>query len=229
MHVDLIPTIRRAVRRTWRDFLSVYYANTPIWRWLKSAALLFLGFFAWTGGAVLLSVKPQWTALHYAMAYGFLLIVWGPFTHFVVVPTAIKLRRTAESRTARTFARHASKINLTVFVALVVVFGTLTPGVMLLEFSPTVPGSGADAGAGGDLVCDVDTELVACHVENARGIDHVVVTTGGETIAVVEEPPFGFEIETEALGETRTGKEFTVEFRDERGERIQRHVRSVPA
>jgi hypothetical protein len=218
-------TIRWYVGQMWRDLLSVYYANTPVWRWLKSGALVFLGFFVWMGGSVLLSVQPGWTFLHYAMAYGFLLIAWGPFTHFVIVPLTIRLRRTADHPVARTFARNSGKINLTIFFTLVAIFGTVTPGIMLLDFSPA---SGGNDGPEirGELVCDVD-EVITCHVENASGIDHVVATSGGDVIATAEEPPYEIEITREQLTETRTGREFRVEYRDENGETLRRFVRTV--
>ena len=212
-------------KRLWRDLLSVYYANTPTWRWLKSGALVFLGFFLWTGGSVLLSVQPEWTILHYPMAYGFLLIVWGPLTHFVVVPFTIRLRRAGQHPLARLFARNSGKINLTVFFTLVVLFGAFTPGIMMLEFTSVVqPGGSTDVR--GELVCDVD-EVVACQIENAAGFDHIVVTSGGEPIATVEEPPYAFEIHPAELEETRTGKEFSVDYRNEAGETIKREIRSV--
>jgi hypothetical protein len=210
----------------WRDLLSVYYANTPAWRWLKSGALLFLGFFVWMGGSVLLSVKPEWTFLHYAMAYGFLVIAWGPFTHLVVVPVTIRLRRTAEHPAARVFARNSGKINLAIFFALIVVFGTITPGIMLLEFSPTAGGNG-DADVRGEVACEFG-DVITCNVENPSGIDHVVATSGGEVIARAEQPPYELEMNRDELVETRTGKEFRIEFRDENGETIRRFVRTAP-
>jgi len=219
-------TVRWYLGQMWRDLLSVYYANTPVWRLMKSGALLFLGFFAWMGGSVLLSVEPGWTFLHYVMAYGFLLLAWGPLTHFVVVPLTIRLRRTGEHPLSRLFARNSGKINLAVFFTLVVVVGTLTPGVMMLEFGAVGGGSGVDVS--GDLVCDVGGETVSCRVENAEGIDHVVVTSGGEPLRTVEEEPFAFGVDRDELAETRSGKEFVVEYRDEDGDRLRRLVRTVP-
>lgn len=214
------------VRRAWRDFVSVYYANTPTWRWLKSGALVFLGFFAWTTGAVLLSVRPEWGLLSYVIAYGFLLLVWGPFTHFVVVPVTIRLRRTAEHPLVRGFSRHSGKINLTVFFTLVVVFGAFSPGIMMLEFAP-LPGDGKSAQVSGDLVCEEHEEVIACRVENPRGVDHVAVTSGGEELTRAEESPFAFEIRKENIEETRTGKEFVVDYRDADGATVRRQVRVI--
>lgn len=218
-------SIRWYGRQMWRDLLSVYYANTPVWRWLKSGALVFLGFFLWMGGSVLLAVKPEWTFLHYAMAYGFLLIAWGPFTHFVVVPLTIRLRRTSEHPVARTFARNSGKLNLTIFFTLVVIFGALTPGIMMLEFSPPTGGTAGDVR--GNVVCDAN-DVITCQVENARGFDHVVVTSGGDVLATASEPPYEFVVHREDLTETRTGREFRVDLRDEHGETLRRHVERVP-
>jgi len=219
-------TIRRYARQAWRDLLSVYYANTPVWRWLKSGALVFMAFFLWTGSLILLSVKPEWTFLQYTMAYGFLLILWGPFTHFVVVPLTIRVRRRSEDSLSRTLARNSGKINLAVFFTLVAVLGTLMPGFMLLEFS--LADGGDDIDVRGEVVCDVN-DIVSCHVENPRGIDHVVVTSGGEVVTTADEPPFAFEVERTVLAETRTGAEFRVEYRNEDGETLRRFVRTVPS
>lgn len=219
-------TLRWYVTQMWRDLLSVYYANTPIWRWFKSAALIFLGFFLWTSGAVLLSVRPKWTVLHYVMAYGFLLLFWGPLTHFVVVPATIRLRRTARHPIAQGLSRNAGKINLAIFFALVIVLGAITPSVMLLEFAP-LAGDGNGTDVRGDLVCHTGEEVVSCHIEGAQGIDHVVVTSGGDVVATADEPPFEFEVRIDELDETRTGKQFTVDYRDEEGETLRRSVRTV--
>ncbi|WP_436935971.1 hypothetical protein [Halovenus marina] len=225
MSSNPLSTLGRVGRQYWRDLLSVYYANTPVWRWLKSAALVFLGFFAWMGGSVLLSVQPGWTFLHYVMAYGMLVVAWGPFTHFVVVPLTIRLRRTADHPVTRAFSRNSGTINLTIFFALVVVLGTVTPGFMLLEFSLSSDG-GTDVT--GDLSCEVGETVVTCEITDPSGFDRVVVTSGGETIVTVDEPPYTFEFEQDVLVETRTGREYRVSLQDENGDRVRRFVRIVP-
>jgi len=220
----IVKTVRGYARRGWRDLLSVYYANTPIWRWLKSGALVFLGFGLWAAGAVVHSVTG-WQPLLYVMAYGFLLVFWGPLTHMVVVPLTIRLRRTGKGRLARLFSRNSGKINLTIFFACVIALATLFPGVMLLEFSPTLPGGGADWS--GDLVCEESDDGVACEVVDVGGIDHVVVTAGDETRRTLEEEPFAFELERGELYETRTGLRFEVEFRDSDGNTLRRLVERI--
>lgn len=219
-------TFRWYLRQMWRDLLSVYYANTPVWRWLKSGALMFLGMFVWAGASVLLSIRPEWTFLYLVMAYGFLLILWGPLTHFAIVPTVLKLRRTAEHPVTRTIARHGGKINLTIFLTLVIVLAVWPPAIMLLEFEAALPGDGA--GASGDLQCvGPEDDVVTCEVHDAQNIDHVVVMVGGDVVAEAHEPPFRVEVRTDQLRETRTGYEFAVEYRDEDGNTLQRQIRTV--
>jgi hypothetical protein len=212
--------------RGWRDLLSVYYANTPIWRWIKSGALVFLGLFLWTGANVLHSYRPDWDFLRYVMAYGFVLLAWGPLTHFVVVPVVIRLRRTAERPFVRTLARHASKLNFSTFLLVVVVAGALAPGVMLLEFSPGTGTAGGTVTA--DVTCDVGESVVSCRVDVTGEVDHVAVTAGGDVIRTLDEPPYSFEVERSELAETGVGHQFIVELRDDDGNTLRRFVQTVP-
>jgi hypothetical protein len=212
--------------RGWRDLLSVYYANTPIWRWIKSGALVFLGLFLWTGANVLHSYRPDWGLLRYVMAYGFVLLAWGPLTHFVVVPLVIRFRRTAERPAVRTLTRHASKLNFSTFLLVVVVVGTLAPGVMLLEFSPGVDTGGSTVTA--DVTCDAGESVVSCRVDVTGEVDHVAVTAGGDVIRTLDQPPYVFEVDRSELAETGVGHQFVVELRDTDGNTLRRFVQTVP-
>ena len=218
---------RRHVRQVWRDIVSVYYANTPTWRWLKSGTLVFFGFFLWMGGAVLLSVRPEWGVLTYVMAYGFLLLVWGPFTHLVVVPMTIRIRRTADNPVARFISRNSGKINLSIFFTLVIIFGAFTPSIMMLEFSPGLLSGGDSPSVSGNLECDTLADPITCSVSGASGIDHVTVESDGVELARADEPPFEVTFERSELRETRTGKEFRVYFRDSNGDVLRTFVRTV--
>lgn len=216
-------------RQLWRDLLSVYYTNTPVWRWLKSGTLVFFGFFLWVSGALLYAFQPEWGWLTYVMAYGFVLILWGPLTHMLVVPVAIRLRRTARHPIARTVAKQASKINLTVFFALVVVLGTAPISPMLFDVTGFVGADGSpDVSAA--IECDVDDELVACLVETGDGVDHVVALSGGEEIDRADGPsPFALEFHSTEAEEVVGQKQVTVELRDGEGETLRRYVQTVPA
>lgn len=218
-----VAFVRRVLRGMWRDMVSVYYANTLVWRVLKSGALLFLGFFCWIGGNLTLSFV-DWAPFRYVTAYGFALLFWGPFTHLVVVPLVIRLRRTADHPVTRFFSRHGSKTNLTVFLVVVVVLGTFPPGVMTFQFG------GAASGAPditGDLQCTKTPDTVHCHLVNPQGVDHVVVLSGGETIETDEQAPFEFDIPRDELAEVNDQEQFTVELRDENGNTQRRFVRQV--
>lgn len=216
---------RRVLRRSWNDFRSVYYANTPIWRVFKSAALLFLGLFCWTGANLMLSYRPDWNFLWYVMAYGFLLIFWGPFTHFVVVPLVIRTRKQGDGPVARIVSRHGSKANLTVFFLLVLLLGTFPVGPMTFEFQLPAGGSGSDVDP--QLQCTKSEVEVHCHLSDSRGIDHLVVTSGDRTVEVVDEAPFAFDVEIDDLETVRGQRQFTVELRDEDGQTLRRYVRVV--
>ena len=212
-------------RRAWRDFLSVYYANTPVWRWLKSGALVFLGLFLWMGGNVLTAYWTDAAALRYAIAYGFVLIAWGPLTHFLVVPAVIRLRRTAERPAVRQLVRYGSKINFTTFLVVVAVVGTLAPGILLLDFSSGFDADGGDVTA--ELVCETGGDPVSCELEAANGVDHVVLLAGGEAVDRSDEPPYAVSAPRASLSEGPSGPQFVIELRGSNGETLRRFIRTV--
>lgn len=205
-----IPTMRWIIRQAWSDLKSVYYANTPVWRWLKSGALVFLGLCIWAGASVVLSVRPEWSVLYLFIAYGFLLVLWGPLTHFAIVPTIIKLRRTATHPVVRTIVRHGGKINLTVFFMLVIVLAIVQPGVMLLEF-----GGAGDTGAEvrGQVECTEEESQITCEIHNPGGFDHAVVLAGGDVLDRDDEEPYRLEFAREDLPNSR----YLVQLRDPDG------------
>lgn len=216
--------LRRVLRGAWNDLLSVYYANTPVWRLLKTGALVALGLFLWTGANLLLSYRPDWGLLYYVMAYGFVLLVWGPFTHLVVVPTVIRFRRSGRGGLRRWLSRHGSKLNFTTFLLVVLVLGTAPLGVMTFEFQVPAGGDGADS-VNPDLQCTRSGDVIHCHLTDSRGIDHVVVTSGGEPVETIEEPPFDFDLRMSELATVDGDRQFTVDLRDENDETIRRYVR----
>jgi len=213
------------VRQAWRDLLSVYYANTPVWRWLKSGSLVFLGLFLWMSGNVLLAYWTDSVTVRYALAYGFVLILWGPLTHLLVVPAVIRLRRTAENPTVRRIVRHGSKINFATFLVIVAVVGTLAPGVMLLDFSSGFGTDGGDVTA--ELVCQTDSDPITCELETAAGVDHVVLLAGGEEIDRNDEPPYAVSAPRDSLSEGPSGSQFVIELRGPDGDTLRRFVRTV--
>lgn len=216
-----VQWFRRTLRAMWNDARSVYYANTPVWRVLKSAALVFLGLFCWAGANLVLSYSDV-AIFRYVMAYGFALLVWGPLTHFVVVPLVIRLRRSGATGVLGWFSRHGSKANLTVFFLIVLVLGTYPIGVMTFSF--TLPaGDGDDINP--NLQCTRSSGSIHCHLDDSSGIDHVVVSTAGEEIERIEEPPFDFDVEVSDLQTVRGDEQFTVELQNADGDLLRRYNR----
>lgn len=209
-------TLRWMGAQAWRDLKSVYFANTPVWRWLKSGALLFLGLFTWAASAVLLSIRPEWTFLYLPMAYGFLLIVWGPLTHFLIVPLVLRVRRTAQHPTVRLVARNAGKINLTIFFTLVVLLAIVQPGIMLLEFAPGVGDTTTEVR--GEIECSGPEDgVITCEVRNPAGFDHVVALSGGEVIDRADAEPYRLEFHRDDVTDGR----YLVQLRDADGNNLR--------
>ena len=213
---------RRVLRSGWNDLLSIYYANTTPWKVLKVGALVALGLFCWSGANLLLSYRPDWWPLYYVLSYGFVLLVWGPLTHLVIVPTIIRLRRAGRGGPYRWLTRHGSKANLAVFLAIVLVLGTFPVGPMTFEFQ--VPaGGGTDVDP--QLQCTRSGDVIHCHLADARGVDAVAVLTAGEEVVVLEEPPFDFDLRVDELAVVNGDRQFTVEIRDEDGTVLRRYIR----
>ncbi|MFT4921446.1 MAG: hypothetical protein ACI8XM_000643 [Haloarculaceae archaeon] len=208
----------------WRDLKSVYYANSTIWKLLKSATLVFFGFFLWSGANLLLSYQPSWAWLNYVMAYGFALILWGPLTHLVVVPLIIRMRRSGASGLSTYISRYGTKTNLLVFFTIVLLLGTFPLGIMTFEFQLPA-GSGSDVNP--QLQCTRSGETVHCHLSDSRGIGRVVVISGGETLRSIAEPPFDFDLEAAEVAESQGDKQFVVELQDENGATIRRFSRRI--
>lgn len=222
-----VQWVFETMRNSWRTLKSVYYANTVAWRVLKSGTLLFFGFFLWAGGNLLLSYQPTWLWLRYVAAYGLVLLFYGPFHHLVVIPVALRWRRSPEERKSTT-GRHLPNTGLAVFLVAVVVLGTYPAGPLLFDFGSTLDGTGADVNP--DLLCTKSTDEhahVHCHLTSSEGVDHVEVQSGGEVIAVDREPPFEWTVSEESLTEVTGQKQFQVVLRDEDGSMIRRYTRTL--
>lgn len=219
--------LRRWLVGSWRSFRSVYYANSLSWRALKSGALAFFGFFLWASANLLLSYRPGWTFLHYPMAYGFVVAWYGPVHHAVVIPVALRLRRSASGAGA-TLGRHLPNLGLAAFAALVLVLGTYPAGPMTADFGSTI-GGGPDVNPA--LLCtasEVDGDTaIHCHLSDSTGIDSVAVESGGERLLVDDDPPFDFTVRESELAEVVGQKQFQVVLLDESGGTIRRYTRTM--
>lgn len=217
-----------AIRNTWSAVKSVYWANSLSWRFLKSGALVFLGFFMWMAGNLLLSYQSGWTWLNYVMAYGFVLVPYGPFHHAVVIPLAVRFRKQGRLL----LGKRLPNVSLGAFLAIVVVLGTFPgmAGPMVFDFGSALEDTtGTDINP--DLLCTKSSgdgeQVIHCHLTTSEGIDHVDVQSGGETITVDREPPFDFTISSSNLTEVTGQKQFQVVLRDSEGNMIRRYIRTL--
>lgn len=159
------------------------------WRVLKSGALVFLGFFLWAGSNVLYSYNPTLGVLRYPMAYGFLLVWYGPLHHLVVLPLALRWRRGSGSKSR--VGRRLPNAMLALFLVAVVVLGTFPVAPMTVDFQATLESSGADVSP--DLTCvkgeSANGTAIHCHLTESTGVDSVVVTSGETQLLVDDDPP----------------------------------------
>ncbi|MFB6111854.1 MAG: hypothetical protein ABEJ35_04885 [Halobacteriaceae archaeon] len=223
-----VASLRGLARSAWHTMLTVYYANSVSWRLLKSGALVFLGLFSWAGSSILLSYRPGWTVLHYTQAYGFVLVGYGPFHHLVVIPVYQRLRREGHSLSLGG-SLHVPNASLILFVTVVVVLGTFPMGPMTIDFASQLEGSGVDVDPA--LLCVKGTGAngteVHCHLSESDRIDHVVVRSGGTTLAVDREPPFDFTVRAANVSTSAGAKRFTVDLVAADGSLIRRYTRSI--
>lgn len=222
--------LRRVLADGWRTLVTVYYANSFSWRVFKSGALVFLGFSLWSSSNLLLSYQRSWQILYYVMAYGFVLIPYGPFHHLLVIPVHLRLRRRGQ-RLSLGSHWHLPNLSLTVFLVIVVLLGTFpgAVGPMTFDFDSPLAASGVDVNP--DLACTKSTvdgqAAVHCHLTEAEGIDAIAVESGGERVLIDEQPPFEFTVREGQLTEVVGDKQFQVVLLDENGSALRRYTRTL--
>ncbi|MFB6354782.1 MAG: hypothetical protein ABEJ92_11940 [Halobacteriales archaeon] len=216
------------VRSAWNTVLTVYYANSVSWRVLKAGALVFFGFFLWSAGNLLLSYQPAWTWLHYVMAYGAVLIPYGPFHHLVVIPLALRWRRSQHDR-RREAGKRLPNTSLVVFIAIVLVVGTFPTAPVVIDFDATFGQGAPDINP--DLACvkstGADGTAVHCHLTEAQGVHSVAVRSGGETVLVDDEPPFEWTVHEDELTTVVGQQQFQVVLQDKDGTTLRRFTRTL--
>lgn len=222
-----IESCAAAVGGAWNALKTVYYANSLSWRFLKSGTLVFFGFFLWAGANVLYSYNPDLWPLRYPMAYGFVLILYGPFHHLVVLPLAFRWRRGSGGK--RRVGRKLPNAMLAVFLAVVLVLGTFPVGAMTVDFQGTLGSDDADVSP--ELLCNSSqtengTEI-RCHLSDSTGVDRVVVESGDSRLVVDSEPPYEFTVHESELEAVTGEKQFTVALEDEDGTMIRRYTRRL--
>ncbi|MFB6108428.1 MAG: hypothetical protein ABEJ82_06270 [Haloplanus sp.] len=220
--------LRGAVRNAWNTLHTVYYANEVSWRALKTGGLVVFGFFLWAGSNVLLSYQPGWTFLHYTMAYGFLLVGYGPFHHLVVIPLSLRLRKRGGTRSR--VGKHLPNAGLAAFLVAVVVLGTFPVGPVTANFQSSQHGTAP--GVSADVQCvrhpgASDGGTVHCTLSNAEGVGRVVVRSGGKRLTTVDSPPFEFTIRVSDVQSTAGQRRFRIVVEDENGAVARQYTRRV--
>jgi hypothetical protein len=224
--VDALAVLASLPSRAWSTLKTVYWANSPTWSVFKSGALVFLGFFLWAGSNILHSYVDS-SLLYYPMAYGFVLVLYGPLHHLVVIPLALKWRRGGGPK--QRVGRRLPNGMLAAFLAVVLVLGTFPAGAMTVDFQAHL---GSDASSvSPDMDCVKtpagDGTRVTCTFSNTEGVGAVVVKSDGATLTTIDEPPFEFTVRERELGTVMGETQFTVVVRDEDGAFVRRYTRRL--
>ncbi|MFB6104162.1 MAG: Ig-like domain-containing protein [Halobacteriaceae archaeon] len=221
--------IATTVQSTWRTVLMIYYANSLSWRALKAGALFFLGFFVWAGSNILLSYFPHVTILEFFLSYGFVLILYGPFHHLVVIPVYQRLRKQGTHLSLGGHL-HLPNLSLLVFAVLVIVLALNPVGLMVIDFTSTLERGGVDITP--DLACVKHTApngtvTIHCHLSESTGVARVEVYSGTERLLVDDTPPYEFSITSDQLQTVTGNKRFRVDLLAEDGTLIRRYTRTL--
>lgn len=216
------------LKKGWSILRIVYWYNSLPWRFLKSGGLIVLGFFCLSGGNLVLSYKPHWSFLNYVISYGFLLIVYGPFHHLVVIPLSLRLAHTNPGRTFG-LGKRIPFWTLILFFVATGVFGYWTPNPMLFEFKGTSLSSTPDVNP--EISCyrfeERAESVIHCSLPTVESVERVEVENDDKRLLVVEDSPCEFELRVSELTEVVGQRNFHVILRDRNGSMIRRYVRSV--
>ena len=220
--------VRSVLRTAWNTLHTIYYANSVAWRALKSGALFLFGFFLWAGSNVVHSYEPSWGFLHYSMAYGLVLVGYGPFHHSVVIPAVIRLRRSGGIRTQ--IGKHLPNAGLATFLVLVVLLGTFPVGPVNADFQSSSHGGTADVNP--TLHCvrytrPASDATVHCTLTNSGNVGRVVAVSGRTRLAEDRTPPFAFNVSERDVRTNAGARRFTVEVYDARGTLARRYTRRL--
>ena len=213
------------LKNGWDILRTVYWYNSIPWRLLKSVALVVFGFFCLSGANLLYSYKPHWGFLLWVIAYGFLLIVYGPIHHLVVIPVSLKLNHYSWGRRAKLGKRIPFWTLIAFFIA-VPVMGWVPPDMMTFEFRALTSGNRPDMDP--ELACELNREEteILCSLSEIRGIDRVEVHSGEKTVVKETSQPFTLIIPVSKLQEVVGQKQFQVVLMDEQGNMVRRFVRT---
>lgn len=215
------------LKQGWAVLKRIYWYNSIAWRVLKSGALVVFGFFFLAGANLLHSFKPNWDFLYLFMSYGFLMIVYGPIHHILIIPISLRLNHYAWGRKLKIGKRVPFNMMILFSVA-VVVFGVYPLDVMTFRFEAT---ASSQPDINPKLTCskspERDDTVIRCSLRPSEGIDTVRIINAGRRLTTLHSPPFGFSVRESELEEVVGRKSIEVELRDTEGRLLRRYVRSV--
>lgn len=222
--MTLLKKLGSSLKRGWEILSTVYSYNSLPWRFLKAAGLIVFGFFNLMASNLLLSYKPDWTFLYFFMAYGSLLVVYGPIHHLIVIPGSLKLGRYSWARNLGV-PRWGHVTLLVLFFVSVIYFSFFPLDVMTFELKATGITGSSDISP--EISCwrpEQGSTTIRCTVSDEPGIASVEVETNGEPLSTDEKPPFRFSFDESDLNEVVGRKSFAIVPRDENGDMLRRYV-----
>lgn len=229
--MDLLAPFRwiwELLKQGWDILRTVYWYNSLPWRVLKAGALVLVGLFSLAGSNLLHSYKPTWDWLYYVMSYGFLLIIYGPIHHLVVIPVSLSLNHYEWGRRWRV-GKRVPFWTLIAFFCAVPVLAHYPVDYMTFEFQALVGAKSRDVDP--TLDCELrgpkSERSVFCRLTGTEGIEYLDVENKGRTVETVKKAPFEFSVPVSELQEVVGQKQFQIVLRDENGAMIRRYVRSV--
>lgn len=222
--------MREFFRHSWRLIKSIYYANATSWRLLKAGSLVFFGFFCWSAANLLVSYSVDGLFWYLLMAYGFLLIFFGPLTHLVLLPYALPwLRRQKRGSLLHRLGKNLSPTTLTVFFLLVTAMAITRADVMTFEFTSSSYSRAPVADIDPELNCTKleKTNDIECKITSDSGIESLIVESGNQALLVDDEPPFSFVIAEDDLEEVVGQRQLRVILRDADRNTVRQFTRTA--
>lgn len=215
------------IERGWEILNTVYSYNSVPWRLLKAGALIVFGFFNFMAGNLLYSYKPDWNFLKFFMAYGSLLIVYGPIHHLVVIPGSLKLGRYSWARNLK-IPQWGHVILLVTFFSAVVYFSVFPMNFMIFEIEAQGMMGATDIDP--EVTCwrpKENSTTIKCTVSHEPGIDYVDLQTRDKTVLTSDTVPHHFSVDESNIDEVVGQKTFSIIPRDKHGNILRRYVQQV--
>jgi len=225
--MKILRTAWYGIKKGLEVLRTVYSYNSLPWRILKSGALVVFGFFNLMASNLLYSYKPEWNFLYLFMAYGALLIVYGPIHHLIVIPVTLKLGQFSWARKLKIPGRGHQVMLILFFLA--VIYLSFFP-LNMITFDLSAVSTGGTEEVDPQVTCWRSTKQstkINCEVSNEPAIARVDVNHNGETLLTDDSPPFQFTVDETKLEEVVGQKSFYIIPKDKNGQMLRRYVQQT--